>query len=220
MVHLRRPKSDADFRDDPFWEFGSFGITGCHADNVMNPAKSRELFGARLAFAQGGDDGTRLVFVTPPIHKIVLFENRVEVYWQPTEMPFRYRSAPILVDKKGATDFPRFRQSLMNTDCPTWERKLGSRFRSRRKPLEPNLESELVSVYEERRSSAGKSEIAENYVDALPLERPPLTPKERERRYQERQGQAGPVLSVLDGEGGIIAQKHAGHLQSRRRCFQ
>ena len=32
FVHLRRPnRSDPDEqRDDPFYEFGSFGCTGCH----------------------------------------------------------------------------------------------------------------------------------------------------------------------------------------------
>ena len=37
LVHLRRPRSRSDKRDDPFWEFGSFGITGCHARNLLHP---------------------------------------------------------------------------------------------------------------------------------------------------------------------------------------
>lgn len=36
VVHLRRPKNASDMRDDPFWEFGSFGITGCHAHDLRN----------------------------------------------------------------------------------------------------------------------------------------------------------------------------------------
>ena len=33
IVHLRRPKKNdpEEMRSDPFWEFGSFGCTGCHS---------------------------------------------------------------------------------------------------------------------------------------------------------------------------------------------
>jgi hypothetical protein len=66
LVLLRRPKSDpSESRDDPFWEFGSFGCTGCHA-KLLHPRKHGELTGAQLAFVQPERDGFRLVHVTPP----------------------------------------------------------------------------------------------------------------------------------------------------------
>src|SRR5205814_8322552 len=51
----------------PLWEFGSFGCTGCHNRNLMNPNRLTELSGARLAFAQNGDLGIKLVHLTPPV---------------------------------------------------------------------------------------------------------------------------------------------------------
>lgn len=36
IVHLRQPSNNADEkRSDPFWEFGSFGLTGCHCKNLL-----------------------------------------------------------------------------------------------------------------------------------------------------------------------------------------
>ena len=35
LVLLRQPSSAVtERRDDPFWEFGSFGCTGCHGRNL------------------------------------------------------------------------------------------------------------------------------------------------------------------------------------------
>ena len=98
IVHLRRPKmSDPnERRTDPLFEFGSFGCTGCHSDNLMHPKRLEQLRGARLAFAQGGPLGFRLVYLTPPLNPRA-FEDRVEARWSPAEMPFRYANAPVLV---------------------------------------------------------------------------------------------------------------------------
>src|SRR5450631_2635260 len=95
IVHLRRPGRD-DPRNDPFWEFGSFGTTGCHRDNLLNPKKIHELEGVRLAFAQGGKAGFKLVFLTPRI-STVKYRNLAETRWQPPSMPLKYDEAPILV---------------------------------------------------------------------------------------------------------------------------
>lgn len=64
MVTLRRPNLSVpgEMRTDPLWEFGSFGLTGCHKRNLMNPRNVDILDGARLAFAQGGEDGFKLFF--------------------------------------------------------------------------------------------------------------------------------------------------------------
>ncbi len=36
---LRQPRMERpnEMRSDPFWEFGSFGLTGCHKTNLMHP---------------------------------------------------------------------------------------------------------------------------------------------------------------------------------------
>jgi hypothetical protein len=59
VVMLRRPQLSKphERRDDPFWEFGSFGCTGCHRRNLLNPKRSGELNGTQFAFVQGGDKG-------------------------------------------------------------------------------------------------------------------------------------------------------------------
>jgi hypothetical protein len=69
LVMLRRPRrgDPNEMRTDPLWEFGSFGCTGCHRANLMNPTKLTELNGARLGFAQNGLRGIKLVHLTPPI---------------------------------------------------------------------------------------------------------------------------------------------------------
>jgi hypothetical protein len=90
IVHLRCPRNDPDeSRDDPFWEFGSFGCTGCHSSNLMHLARIHHVEGARFTFAQGGQEGFRLVKLTPPV-TVVEHRDRSEVRWEPVSMPFRY----------------------------------------------------------------------------------------------------------------------------------
>lgn len=69
LVMLRRPdrSNSKEKRSDPFWECGSFGCTGCYERNLMNPRTADRVKGLRLAFVQGGNDGFKLVYVTPPI---------------------------------------------------------------------------------------------------------------------------------------------------------
>src|SRR5262249_25659859 len=109
IVHLRRPQSRRanpnESRADPFWESGSFGCTRCHWRNLMNPRHADELNGARLAFAQGGPHGHRLVFLTPPVN-IKIWRDRLEAKWAPQDMPFRYEHAPVLVANNRVSDFP------------------------------------------------------------------------------------------------------------------
>jgi hypothetical protein len=140
IVLLRRPnRSDPEEkRSDPFWEFGSFGITGCHSRNLMNPKKSSELNGVRLAFAQGGRLGTKLVYLSPPI-KMAPHGKLCEATWQPARMPFKYSAAPLLISKDGHTYFPLIKRFLKGTDCATWLGKFAARFRSRRHPLKTQM---------------------------------------------------------------------------------
>ncbi len=76
--HMERP---TEMRSDPFWEFGSFGLTGCHKTNLMHPKKVHELKGARIAFVQGGDAGFKLVYLTPPVTPIP-YSDRSEIRWE------------------------------------------------------------------------------------------------------------------------------------------
>jgi hypothetical protein len=172
VVHLRRPRTKIDGRHDPFWEFGSFGITGCHGSNLMNPQKAERLEGARLAFAQGGRHGTRLLYLTPPVHvelhggpseaKLI-----TEVRWSPAEMPFRYAAAPILASNAGSNDFPRLEKTLLG-ERDTPEGQFASQFRSRARELESVLAKELIRKFHILCSKAPAASIATKYEDALP----------------------------------------------------
>ena len=186
VVHLRRPhlSNPKEMRSDPFWEFGSFGLTGCHSKNLMNPKKSSELNGARFAFAQGGELGMRLVYLSPPI-KIALHGSLCEAIWQPHEMPFKYSAAPVLIDHAGGTGFPLLKRFLKRTDRGGWLGRFSSRFRSRRQPLEAQLSEELVRVYEKARRSAPASALSRFYIDALPYA-PPNVDRYRESTYSDR----------------------------------
>lgn len=167
FVHLRRPGPD-DPRADPFYEFGSFGCTKCHSANLFHPRHADDLKGARLAFVQGGDDGSRLVFLTPPIAVKVWAEN-CEACWTPAEMPFKYSKAPVLVANDGTSDFPLVKQFARASGCPSLESGLSSRLRSRSSSIQPDLAKQVVTVYKRHRREKGSSAIASNYSEALPF---------------------------------------------------
>lgn len=196
IVHLRKPHKRTDRRDDPFWEFGSFGITGCHADNQLHPKNAHDLIGVRLAFAQGGKLGTRLVFLTPPINRVVVYRDRSEVLWSPSEMPFQYGSAPLLINKDGESDFPFLKRTLRGGDRSTWVGQFGSNFRSSKQLLSSKVARELVMVCERNPRAAGRAAIAENYVEALPVQREPVPRSVRLEVYEQKREEAGRVQSV------------------------
>jgi hypothetical protein len=184
IVFLRRPRLDDDneMRPDPFWEFGSFGCTGCHRRNLMNLNKPHLLEGARLAFAQGGDEGVKLVHLTPPIH-VVNHGHVREAKWEPANMPFRYGAAPLLISNSGSTDFPQLRGFIERTHCRTWVSKFSSRFRSRCKPLDRHMAQEVIDVFERETAAASPGAFASTYVDALPYP-PPKIDRNREQTYK------------------------------------
>jgi hypothetical protein len=183
IAHLRRPRLNKpdEKRSDPFWEFGSFGCTRCHKHNLMNPKKIYLLAGARFAFAQGGDAGMRLVHLTPPV-RVISHGHFAEVKWEPAEMPFRYRKAPLLIDTGGNSDFPLLKRFIEKTLRPTWPSKFSSRFRSRRTPLETDIACEMIDVFQCYQAEAGADAYAVSYVDALPYD-PPIIDTEREKTY-------------------------------------
>jgi hypothetical protein len=214
IVHLRRP-GKKDKRSDPFWEFGSFGITRCHASNLLNPKRVSELEGRRLAFAQGGKRGTRLVFLTAPIHKAIPYKDRSEVLWNPHLMPFRYESAPLLIDNSAGSDFPLLRGSFKNVSRTTWVGKFASKFRSRREPLENAEARELISRYYSHRKKYGQKSIAKNYVDALPRHSAPLSSAQREKKYEKYCEKAGRAMT---SPRSCCGRQKLSNMQKRNPC--
>jgi len=214
LVHLRRPdsatKNPDERRDDPFYEFGSFGCTKCHSTNLLHPNHAEDRKGARLAFVQGGRLGSRLVFLTPPI-TIKKWADNCEARWTPAEMPFKYKEAPILVSNDGLvsndnkTGFPLVRRFALQAGGRKIEGRLSSRIRSRVRPLEPKLAREVVKVYEAKRRKAPLSALASTYDNALPW-KPPKTDRKRKATYQffiaQRQ-------SELDDADGVLHAKPA-----------
>jgi hypothetical protein len=169
LIHLRRPDKSVpdETRADPFYEHGSFGCTGCHHRNVMHPRHAEDLQGARLGFAQGGSHGFRLVYLTPPV-SVKVWPDRCEARWHPSDMPFKYEAAPVLVCNSEDSDFPLIWKFADDTDRTTVEGGFSSRFRSRVDPLEVKVAAEVVRVYERARRHASRSAIAANYIEALP----------------------------------------------------
>jgi hypothetical protein len=169
IVQLRNP-SPNDRRRDPFWEVGSFGLTGCHASNLMSKKHNEKLEGARLAFAQGGPDGIRLVLLTPPIH-IKQHRSRLEAKWDSRARPFRYSTAPVLVypgsGRINGTHFTEIAEFISDTRRKTWPGKFSSRFRSNCRALANDAAKQLVTLY-----SNHKGKRCTDYGQARP--RPPV----------------------------------------------
>lgn len=183
IVHLRRPRTNnpKEMRSDPFWEFGSFGCTGCHRKNLLHPKNVAKLEGARLAFAQGGKDGFRLVYLTP-IVQVRKHTERIELNWSPVEMPFKYSTAPILVSNDGTTVVPLLKDMLQRVARTTLEGAFSSCFRSRTLPLHGSIADQLVEAYVEARGKAHKKHLASSYSEALPYA-PPKIDMDRRSTY-------------------------------------
>lgn len=192
IVMLRRPRKD-DPRTDPFWEFGSFGCTGCHGKNLLHPKNCQIRDGDRLAFVQGGQLGARLLLVTPPVERFDHAggspKGRVELRWDSGQKPFRYDHAPSLFESPApgrAGLFPRLADNLAHTNRSTIDAKFASRFRARTSPLEPELARELESGFNAAVKRAGKSDFIARYEQALPWCDCPSPASERRRDYQQR----------------------------------
>src|SRR3989338_4776413 len=192
IVMLRRPRKN-DRRPDPFWEFGSFGCTGCHGKNLLHPKNCQIRNGDRLAFVQGGQLGHRLLLVTPPVERFDHpgggSKGRVELRWDSDKKPFRYDHAVSLfespsLDRAGL--FPLLADSLARTNRSTIEAKFASRFRARSSPLEPELANEAVSGFSAVVKGAEESSFITCYEEALPWCDCPSTFGERQCDYKQR----------------------------------
>lgn len=175
MVMLRRPRrltgKNPDKRSDPFWEYGSFGITGCHRENLMNPIRAEErLSGARLAFAQDGTLGWRLVFLSPPVWIVNWNSRCCEARWNRDghpEWPFRYAYAPLLMDCDGHSQISGLHRLVKDADVQSWLLRFAVKFRSRTRSLEAEIASELERVYTEQRDASRPEQIATRYEEAI-----------------------------------------------------
>ena len=183
IVVLRRPKlSDRhEKREDPFWEFGSFGSTSCHMTNLLNPDKAKaRVEGARLAFAQGGPKGFRLVKLTPPVR---IDDSKVpcEALWRSKEMPFRYVDAPLLVDHDGRSDFPFLEPQVRKGRCASPVAQFSSNFRASATALPDQEGIAVIRIWETKVKRASREAFAKTYLEALPYA-PPVRESRKERR--------------------------------------
>lgn len=163
MVLLRRPRKN-DRRTDPFYEFGSFGLTGCHRTNLLHPRNAPRLESARLAFIQGGNGGARLICLTPPVKVEMHAGKRVEVRWNkddPSSCFLRYVNAPVV------TMIGEVAAMLKDVNRSTAQGKLASRFRSRTKPLPPRVAESLLRAHTEALKATRR--FADHYEETLPF---------------------------------------------------
>jgi hypothetical protein len=181
VVLLRQPKrgDPQERRDDPFWEFGSFGCTGCHRKNLMNPKRTNELVGTQFAFVQGGSLGYRLVYLTPPLSFKPLAAGVTEALWTPGEMPLAYSAAPIVVANDGSTHIALLAAMADGVRRPTPVSRFASAFRSRRSPVAGVVGLDIATIYQSLRK---RGAVAENYIEALPYA-PSVPESNRRQRY-------------------------------------
>jgi hypothetical protein len=184
VVMLRQPymERSTEMRSDPFWEYGSFGLTGCHQRNLMHPKKAAELNGARLAFVQGGKLGSRLVYLTPPVEAIP-YADRTEVKWPTGEMPFCYSAAPVVLNADGFSHFPALRGLVEDCKRNGWMGKFASKFRSRREQLPEQIAADMIEVYEDLRLAVKPDNLSKTYEQALPVN-PPCIDRKRKTTYR------------------------------------
>lgn len=216
LVHLRRPTGDVDPRHDPFYEFGSFGLTGCHRSNLMKPEKRHLKDGDRLAFLQGGSKGTKILLVTPPIRvlermvmndKTSCLEKRLEATWSPHSMPLVYDTAPDVLS------YPELVDYVKDANRPTADSQISSCFRTRVKPLEADLAKSVVGRFEKYYSEGDVATDPTQWIpDAGPKVNFPGRAKEIKRLRSKRavESRESPVVAgkVSKGCGSRHTSSH------------
>lgn len=147
FVYLRQPGGMSDRRSDPFWEFGSFGQTGCHRHNLLHPTRSKLQNGDRLAFLQGGDEEIRVVGLTPPI-EVQRGGTLLGVRWDRSYRPQPYVAAPVLIDNQGDSRFQAIFKLLAGVDRSTYCGQAASKLRSRSGHLDdPELVDQILAWF-------------------------------------------------------------------------
>ena len=215
LVHLRQPDrgNDRETRTDPLYEYGSFGLTGCHRTNLLNDVSAT---GARLAFVQPGRNAMRLVFLTPPV-KVVDHGKRREATWLPAKMPLRFPEGVLLIDNDGNTDVPALKAMLAQGQRNTWVGRFSSAFRSRTKPLPQRAAAQIVEAWRCRCDAGGRAARATKYWQALPYMPPrPDTDRAatRARLLAEARGDTVPASKAA---GRALAIRSRSNCAPRRR---
>jgi len=190
VVYLRKPCRKTDSRDDPYWEFGSFGITGCHSNLTKNAELGVGEVGTddRLAFIQGGRYGCKLILVTPAVSRKRYGKTGVELCWSKVSIPFCYDSkhAPMLAGPEmPEVNLPELGKLVNKTNCTTAMGKLASCLRSSCKPLDKIVADELIKIFEEaKKKGSESSDFIKEYYDALPSKINLLTKEQRKHKYK------------------------------------
>jgi hypothetical protein len=182
-----------DSRVDPFWEFGSFGCTGCHRRNLLNPKRRHVGSGDRLAFVQGGPVGCRLLLITPPVKRIN-HPRGVELCWDAARLPFRYgESAPLLAgnDPDVPDTLPELGSLVNPARRTSAAAKLASLFRTRCKPLHQTLACELLRAYSSARGVASQDAVMlrSDYSATVPGIGRGAIVTDRRRYYRDRRAE-------------------------------
>jgi hypothetical protein len=178
IVFLRQPrkKDPNEMRSDPFWEFGSFGLTGCHSKNLMRPERKQELDGSRLAFFQGGPKEIKLIMLTPPI-ELMVRRRTCEALWDPLAKPINYAFAPLVIDNQGNTDLPMIKDMVAKVNRGTWMGRIGSAFRTTCQPLPDEAARQMAKLHDIEHRYSPK---AYDYYLALPYLPPKIDPDRRQ----------------------------------------
>ena len=158
--------------------------------NLMNSKEIKELDGVRLAFAQGGPDGFKLILLTPPV-KSEKYRNCCELKWEPDGAKFfKYKNAPLLIDNKKiherpASDFPAFMKMLQTppVERGTWAQEFSSKFRSKRKQLPNAVALDIIKKYSAFVKSSPKEHFTSDYTETM-HEKPPIPDNNRKETYQ------------------------------------
>ena len=183
---LRRPTNKSDeMRSDPFWEYGSFGLTGCHDKNLLSPRNLEKLHNGRLAFVQGGKDGFKLLLVTRKVEAKIV-NSSVELKWKPIK-PLKYIKAPTIISNKKDTDFLYLQKYFLNNKRSTLEGKFASAFRARTNPLEVEDAIKIIKDFGEYYSKTPSSFKISKYWEALPYA-PPKIDTTRRDTYRRLKG--------------------------------
>jgi hypothetical protein len=154
VAFLRKPRGLGDKREDPMWEFGAFGLTGCHSHNLLNPNNCVLADGARILFIQGGRGELRAVGLTPPI-RVVIREVVPPCYiqWDKNYRPIPFDLAPILIDNKGNTHFPAMQEFLQDVNRSTLVAKAASKLRSRTASLDGMFSQQIINLFDKQEHS-------------------------------------------------------------------
>jgi len=213
IVFLRQPGKN-DGRDDPFWEFGSFGCTGCHRGNLLHPMHCQVKNGDMLAFVQGGPKGCRLLLITPPVKRVNhLGPNRpllVELRWEKTARPFRYSDrAPLLAgsEQDVPASLTKLGMAVNQTERSTAAAKLASRFRARCRPVEPLLAGEIMQLFHGSKTTATEEDFINNYEDALPWINPYAIAQDRRKNYRNLLAR----ITIAGGRGTSSCHPSSGY---------